>query len=146
MPTAKIEITITKFRDIAATPDIPRWTEIDPPRLTDNAGGKVSIDPTTPMVVSVRGRASVNLEFTILPLGVYAPAGIAFVQTAGTGDPLGKKNFDLGQLTESTITINDKFSPPQPPGTKTRWKYYLLVQETASRALGIIDPEIENEN
>lgn len=147
MPTAKINLTVTTFRDINTTPDTPRWTAIANPVITDSANGKVKIvDPEVPMKISVVGPASINLEFTILPAGVFVPAGVAFIQQAGTGDPQGKKNFDLGQLTATTITINDKFSPPQPQGSKTRWKFFLLVQEVATGALGIIDPDIENEN
>ena len=146
MPTAKIKITVSTFRDINTTTATPRWTSIANPEVTDTANGKVTIDPATPMVISVNGRAAIDLEFTILPLGVFVPAGVAFVQKAGAGDPQGKKNFDLGQLTATTITINDKFSPPQPAGSKTRWKFFLLIQEVATGALGIVDPDIENEN
>jgi hypothetical protein len=146
MPTAKIDITVTTFRDINTTKDTPRWTAIADPVITDSANGKVTIDPKTPLQLTVKGPASINLEFTILPAGVFVPAGVAFIQKAGTGDPQGKKNFDLGQLTATTITINDKFSPAQPHGSKTRWKFFLLVQQVATGALGIIDPDIENEN
>lgn len=147
MPTAKINITIKTFRDINTTMDKSRWTEIDDPVVTDSANKKVEIvDPLKPRIITVRGRASIDLEFTILPLGVFVPAGVAFVQKGGAGDPQGKLNFDLGQLTATTITINDKFNPPQPVGSKTLWKFFLVIQEVATGALGIVDPDIENEN
>jgi hypothetical protein len=140
MPTAKINLTVTQFRDINTTPDTPRWTSAAAPVITDNAGGKVSIDPADPNVIVVQGPAAIDLQFTILPAG-FLPAGVIYKQIAGASDPKGKKNFNLGGLAGNTITIQDKMVDK---GTQ-RWEFFVTIQDSTG-AIGIIDPDIENEN
>ena len=145
MPTAKINLTVTQFRDINTTPDNPRWSTASPPVITDNANGKVEISATNPDVIIVHGPAAIDLEFTILPAGQFLPAGIAYKQVAGATDPKGKKNFDLGTLAGNTITIRDKLVDKGNSGSAPRWEFFITIQDSTG-ALGIIDPDIENEN
>ncbi len=144
MPTAKINLTVTQFADINTTTNTPRWTVAAAPVITDSANGKVRISADDPNRIVVKGPSRIDLEFTILPAGQFSPAGIAYTQATGTGDRNGKSNFDLGALTSSTITITNKLKDSGSGANAPRWKFFVLVQDQ-SGALGIIDPEIENE-
>ena len=145
MPTAKISLTVTQFADINTTANTPRWTKAAAPVITDDAGGKVRISAGDANRIVARGPARIDLEFRILPAGQFSPAGIAYKQVAGTGDKNGKSNFDLGSLTASTITIMNKMTNSGSGDSAPRWEFFILIQDQ-NGALGIIDPEIENES
>ncbi len=143
MPTAKISLTATQFADINTTANTPRWTKAAAPVITDDAGGKVRISASDPNRIVARGPARIDLEFRILPAGQFFPAGIAYKQVAGASDKNCKSNFDLGSLTASTIT--NKMANSGSGDSAPRWEFFILIQDQ-NGALGIIDPEIENES
>lgn len=151
MPTAKVTLNVTNFIGIDALVPPPRCTTVANPIITDSANGKLTLDATDPTLLVVNGRASLNIEFTIgaaaslQPPNSFSPAGIAFKQKVGGTDPKGKGNFDFVSLTPTTITINAKNVDHGTGAAAPRWSFYILIQDQAN-LLGIIDPDIENEN
>lgn len=147
MPNARINLTVTNFKDINAAGNPPRWTEIGDPVIPagEDGGDRVFIktptSPGQPKWIGVKKNGPVDLEFTLLPANNFFPIGIGFRQTSGNQDPRGKDNFDLISISGATFTIRNK--KVQSGGA--RWELYIMIQD-ANGAIGIIDPGIENEN
>ena len=91
------------------------------------ADGTVTVSGTTPQVLNLRATG-------------YNPIGLAFKQTAGSGDPNGNNAF--GQYARAgnsaTLVVTDNDSGP------SSYEFYLLVQNPSTGDFGLIDPKIVN--
>ena len=93
-----------------------------------------------------------EVEFNLAAGSAYRFAGIAFRRVRGSGSGNGHKNFPKEKIliTEradgsSAIRVKDAWVDHSPKGThKFNWDFYLIIQDS-SGFIGIIDPDIENE-
>ncbi|MBM3856209.1 MAG: hypothetical protein FJ399_24125 [Verrucomicrobia bacterium] len=158
MPTAKITLNCTSFLDISTTNESPRWcvlgdsTQTPPvPKMTLTPDPSINnIVFVSGNTISTTGNAAIIFEFTISSPSALTPLGIAFQQTAvGTGgnapDEDGSLTFnpaDLSSKSANKIKVNNNRTKKN----SAKWKFYILVQRTSDRALGIIDPDVQNDN
>lgn len=147
MPTANINLTVGTFRDITATNDISRWSTatltLPPP-----PPGPVRVTLASPTKLVVSQPGAIDLVFTVLSSTAgdsYTPQGLWFEQQSGNQDLHGLANFGLQDITGNTFTVRNLHVHSGPPANRPGWKYFLVIRRQDG-ALGIIDPEIENEN
>lgn len=149
MPSAPINLTIGTFRDITTTTDTPRWSTVGTLVAVATPGQTRVTVPSGTTKLIVSGNGTIDLVFTILPpandTSTYTPLGVWFVQTSGTQDPHGVANFSLQDITGNTITIRALHANSGPASARVTWEYYLVIQRQDG-VIGIIDPDIENEN
>ena len=147
MPSAPINLTVGTFRDITTTTDTPRWSTVSALEAVSTPGQDRVTVPTGTTKLIVSGSGLIDLVFTILSsdTSTYTPLGVWFLQTSGTEDPHGVANFSLQGITSSTITIRNLHVNSGPATARRKWEYYLVIQRQDGK-IGIIDPDIENEN
>jgi hypothetical protein len=133
------------------------WTERDPgdPRLTDakwtlRKGGPdwVKQDPATGRLI-VKEKPAV-IAFNIGPGTRYRLAGVAFKMVRGKKDSNGHRNMPkedirLTQRADGSSTIyvtNRRVDFGE--ANSWNWDFFLMVQDDTG-AIGIIDPDIENQ-
>jgi hypothetical protein len=125
-------------------------------KVTVVEGDSTAVPPTD---ARIKTNAKLDFEFRVLRDGFgeetpeareyYRPLGFALKQTAhsengnsGTlDDPAGWDNFGTFRVRENVLTVRDV--NPHHQDTDT-FKYCILIQRKDG-AMGIIDPEIENE-
>lgn len=149
MPSAPINLTVGTFRDITTTTDTPRWSTVSALEAVATPGQTRVTVPTGTTKLVVTGSGAIDLVFTILSsandTSTYTPLGVWFVQTSGTQDPHGVANFSLQAITSSTITIRNLHVNSGPATAGPKWEYFLVIQRQDGK-IGIIDPDIENDN
>jgi hypothetical protein len=112
-------------------------------------------NPPAGIAQNAAGRLIVTADTDIIfafPAGTaFSPIGISHLQKSGRGDSCGKGNFPKQHIAindqddgSATIKIRDKCRDRGAPGALV-WEIYIAIQNT-SGAIGIIDPEISNEN
>jgi hypothetical protein len=112
-----------------------------------NPPPNVSLDQKQGRVHVRAGGAT--LPFIIKP-AAYRPVGITFqsrnshapVWVDAPGSPFRKMRMDGAN---NALVIDDIFPMSQNPSAKL-YKFNVLVQRVSDHAVGIIDPELENEN
>jgi hypothetical protein len=137
----RLVLTVTNFKPIGSGTVAHTMTAPNPPP-------NVSLNPNgTRLHVRAPGA---TLPFTIEP-AEYRPVGITFRQgnapvlVDGSGSPFRHMRLDPGV---NAIEIEDTFAPP-PRGAKPvpkRYKFSVLVQRVRDNVVGVIDPDVENEN
>lgn len=135
MPTAKITVQVEKFSPVGTG-----LCTIKPLTITDNAGGRVTIDPANVMNLKIRGRGRVDLDFVIEPAAEYSAAGVAFDRD-GLDERGGGNNFSLGKIENNVLSVANHCKK----GNGAKWELYIaIVKRGSTHELGIIDPGIEN--
>lgn len=147
MPSANINLTVQTFRDITTTNDPSRWSTASLALVSQTPGPvRVTLSGTNTLIVSRPG--AIDLVFTVLsadPAVSYTPQGLWFEQAAGAQDPQGLVNFGLSSIAGNTFTLENRHVHSGPPNSRPVWKYFLVIKRQDG-VLGIIDPNIENEN
>jgi hypothetical protein len=135
MPTAKITVQVEKFNPVGSG-----LCTIKPLVITDNANGRVSIDPANILNLKIRGRGRLELDFVVEPSADYAVAGVAF-DRGGLDESGGSNNFSLGKIENNVLSVANHYKK----GSGAKWELYIaIVKRGSTRELGIIDPGIEN--
>lgn len=107
-------------------------------------------DETGRLVLHVT--APINFTISVLSADTdeYSVLGIAFTQirmpgdVAPLSDPQGLRNFDNRIVgTGSTLSFRDNWSLN---GSGYGYEFRVMIQRARDGAVGIIDPEIENDN
>lgn len=149
MPQANVSVTNIAFIDVVNTPNAAGATrcstatftlETNPPNgITQNSAGRLIVT------------ADMMINFNFPNGSAFTPVGLSFKQTVGSIDPKGKNNMPKDQIkiTEPpnsgpTLQFRDNCTNKGSAGTLV-WKYYLVIQDSTG-VVGIIDPEIENQN
>ncbi|MBI4624529.1 MAG: hypothetical protein HY736_15095 [Verrucomicrobia bacterium] len=169
LPFVDVAFTVTNFRNVlAASPNGAP--------LTDHAMTVVSPDPKkvflhrgmyakSPLPTTIRVMApGAVLKFTFVGPGeIYHPVGISFERADGTvptavlwdSYPAASLTTPFTGLAITGATLQFTVTPlrglattapgPNPPPYVT-YKFSVSIQRQSDQVIGIIDPEIENEN
>ena len=141
---AQATLTVTQFRSmnpVANTDFIDTTTALAPHPAVSlvNVAGM----PT------FRAKRAHNLEITIASADgkeTYRPIGVFFRQKKDRpivrADAEGWINFAWTISAAGTLVIQHKFLQR---GDDSRYEFYVLVQRVSDGAIGVIDPEIQNE-
>jgi hypothetical protein len=163
MPNAKVNITIKTFRKVASTTEPKRYCAVDVamPVPHDNVifhqpnvahpNGKFVF--TAPATLEVRLLTGNNTD------AVFVPLAVAFRRAWNCElhpdcDPMGKNIFETeaamadadpnvpGDEPHPVLRIKNKFNHPG----GVVYEFFILVQREEDAALGLIDPDIDNED
>lgn len=147
MNTALVRLTVTAFRDVATSLGSISVCTVGKPEVLRNARRRVSVRGDNPWTIVVAGSGPVGLQFEVVSRrgSRLRATGIMFVQVAGGGDPLGRKNFHVEDVRSNTITVTDTWASHGTPGCAPAWKFFLSIRD-GSDATGLIDPEVQNED
>jgi hypothetical protein len=131
-------------------------------RGTEKTTIRVQKDPNVPSGSNVRTDASVVLQFKIdandgesyMPIGIAfrradksSPAAVECTtdRALATDTPFSGLNIAGDVLTVTNSPLR-KASPNVSSDTHTTYKFSVIIQRKSDGAIGILDPEIENEN
>ena len=142
---ASITLTITSFQDTDSTAAGSRYCTADMALAPDPAG------KVTQAGNRLRVKGPTDLEFTIAaPAGSpesYFALGIVF--KSGSADKHGRNNFDIKnhKVNDAKISIRNNHSVSAPASSGgVVYEFFILIQRVSDGAIGIIDPEIENQD
>ena len=139
MPTASITLTVTDASN-------PSCLKIAQPTIGAGGGGnrvrlRNNNSTDTTLIVTAKGNATLDLEFTITG---YTPAGTAPITISGENAASNFSN-QVVNATAKTVTITDSLTNKgSRGGTLPSWSYTIAVTNSAGVAC-LIDPGIENE-
>ena len=148
MPVS-ITLTVTSFQDTDSTAAGSRYCTVAM-SLGPNPPDGVTLDPGDNNLLHVKGGAQ-DLVFTVAP-----PAGstetyyaLGFALKGPAGDKHGRTSFDIknGKPDDSTFRIRNNWSLHGPAASGgVRYSFFVVIQRVSDKAIGIIDPEISNED
>ena len=119
--------------------------------LTGTGGGLVTLNAGQ---IAVTGKVDFIISITS-SVGLYIPVGIALVQKSnppGSGnpnDPQGYTNFANLSWKGTLLQFTNNWKQKGKRGTTAPvWKMYVLIADLGAQppTLGVIDPEISNED
>ena len=140
---AQVTLSVTQFRDIRATTAGTRWTDARA-SLTAHPSVRMSGEPEY-ATFHVKGAVDIAISVTSASSAEsYVPIAIVFQQKT-PGDPTkadtdGRRNFSAATLNGSTLTVRNRCDL-----RGVRYEFFVVIQRVSDGAIGIIDPEIENE-
>jgi hypothetical protein len=115
-----------------------------------------NIGPVTVAGNVIRVKAKCDIAIAITSsIGIYIPVGIALIQVSNPAaggnpnDPQGYVNFANIAWTGTILQFTNHWKyKGQHGSTAPIWKMYVLVADLGTQppTLGIIDPDIENQN
>ncbi len=142
---AQVTLTITQFRPmnpVANTDFVDATTELVP----HSAVTLVTIAG----MPTFRVKRAINFEIRLAsaqPGESYRPLGVIFRQKTDRAisqpDPAGLRYFASSITANGTLVIQNKFLQR---GDDGRYEFYVLVQRVSDGAVGMIDPDIDNQN
>ena len=144
-----VDVPAGSFVDIIKTRALPGDDRLTTATWTLRAPTATVTQPGGTGTLVVRGASMIVFN---LPAGSpYRFAGVAFKGVRGSGDATGHGNFPKHhiQLKErndgsSSIFVQDVWGNHGPANT-WNWDFYLIIQDEAGD-IGIIDPDIENQD
>lgn len=135
--TAKILITINKFRPLGVVPCTATYT------LGENPDGIIAVRPEGSKNIFVKradAEPEINIAFQVLKAD-YNFLGIAF---SNASNDIGLTTFAKIEIANDGVyrvmTVHDARS------SVTNYDYVIIVQHVESGIVGIIDPELDNTN
>jgi hypothetical protein len=139
---ANINLNLASFVDISAGGQFCQAS------MTLGAGPAGNVTLRNGILV-VKGGAAM-LQFTIVPpagsTDSFLALGLAF-QGPST-DPRGQQSFEINnlRLNGATLTIRDNFAKHGPQGSAPTYQFFVFIQRVSDGAMGIVHPDIQNED
>ncbi|MEY2880799.1 MAG: hypothetical protein RLZZ15_3179 [Verrucomicrobiota bacterium] len=107
-------------------------------------GGRITLSGTSIINHRAKNSGKGQIEITVSDASLTTNGFALIAKNAGaSGDPGGRANFNSRNHNEAkrTITMDAQFAS----GAGAKWKILILVQN-AQGQVGVIDPDVENEN
>lgn len=145
---ARITLTVTQFRPVTGGTGETRWTDANITMLPHRAV-RLEGDGGSAALAKFRVRRAANFQIEVVsanPGERYKALGVMFEQKfvaeGKASDAHGQLNFEAGAANGSTISFKVRHDPRC---TGNRYEFFVVVQNVTTGEIGIIDPEVENE-